>query len=232
MVEVCGHRGCAGIEPENTIRGFKKAVESGAEYVETDVRMTKDKQLVLMHDSSVDRTTNGHGPVRSYELAELNNLDAGRNERIPSLHELVYLIKQTGTKIELDIKEPDTVNKIISFIRKNQIPDKVILCSFWHNTLKDIKEKHPGLVTGAVLSCRPVDPVSLAKDSGVDYLLMKCEYVDEDLVYECHRNEIKLIVKANFPDDILKMIKLGVDIINSDYPDIVVEIIERLGKIR
>ncbi|MBN2043288.1 MAG: hypothetical protein JW754_05805 [Candidatus Aenigmarchaeota archaeon] len=232
MVEVCGHRGCAGIEPENTMRGFKKAIESGAEYVGADVRMTKDKELVLIHDSSVDRTTNGHGPVRSYEMKELLTLDAGRNERIPNLLELYYLMKQTGIKVELEIKEPDTVKSIISFVRKQKISDMVILSSLWHDILKGIKEKHPGLVTGAVLLCRPVDPVSLAKDCGVDYLLMNCEYVDEDLVYECHSNDIRLIVNADFPEDILRMIRLGVDMINTDYPDIAVEIRERLRKPR
>ncbi|MCK4374153.1 MAG: glycerophosphodiester phosphodiesterase, partial [Candidatus Brocadiae bacterium] len=96
MVEVVGHRGAAGVEPENTLRGFRLAVELGADWTECDVHLTKDGRPVVMHDETVDRTTDGEGPVDSFSWAELRKLDAGgwfageyAGERVPGLEEVL-----------------------------------------------------------------------------------------------------------------------------------------------
>ena len=73
MVKVLGHRGCAGIEPENTMRAFKRAMDLGVDFIELDVRMSKDKKLVVIHDDKVDRTTNGNGYVRDLTFEELKH---------------------------------------------------------------------------------------------------------------------------------------------------------------
>ncbi|RLI46366.1 glycerophosphodiester phosphodiesterase, partial [Candidatus Bathyarchaeota archaeon] len=77
MIEVIGHRGAAGLEPENTLRSVRRAIELGVDRVETDVRVSRDGRLVIMHDETVDRTTNGHGYVSELTFDELRSLDAG-----------------------------------------------------------------------------------------------------------------------------------------------------------
>jgi len=85
MIKVLGHRGCAGLEPENTIRAFKRALDLGVDLIEFDVRTTKDKKLIVIHDETVDRTTNGKGYVRNLNFEEIKKLNTSEGEKIPSL---------------------------------------------------------------------------------------------------------------------------------------------------
>src|SRR5712691_9894392 len=82
---VTGHRGAAGLEPENTLRSFRRACELGVDRIETDVRLTRDGRLVCLHDATVDRTTDGTGPMAEMTFDQLHRLDAGHGERIPTL---------------------------------------------------------------------------------------------------------------------------------------------------
>src|SRR5215212_9974873 len=86
---VVGHRGAAALEPENTLRGFRRGIELGCDYLECDVHLTRDGRLAVIHDDMVDRTTNGHGPVAGFSLEELRRLEAGQSECIPTLVEVL-----------------------------------------------------------------------------------------------------------------------------------------------
>ena len=201
MVKVLGHRGCAGIEPENTMRAFKRAMDLGVDFIELDVRMSRDKKLVVIHDDKVDRTTNGNGYVRDLTFEEMRKLDTGKGEKIPSLEEAVDLLKKGKQRIAIEIKEPDTLEGILKIVTKEGLSSKVIIVSFWHNVLKRIKEIEPEIKTGAIFVGRPVDTV-----------------------LECHKNDIEVNAwTVNEIEDIEKMKELGVDIISSDHPDRVLE---------
>lgn len=105
-IYVAGHRGFCAAYPENTMASFKAAIDVGVDQIETDVRITKDNELVLIHDGIVDTTTNGTGRVCDYTLAELKELDAGRGERIPTLRELLELVKDHPTlTLDIELKE-------------------------------------------------------------------------------------------------------------------------------
>ena len=88
MFEVTGHRGARALSPENTLAGFLLAADLGCDNVELDVHLTKDGDLAVIHDETIDRATNGSGPVSSYTMAELKQFHAGEGERIPSLREV------------------------------------------------------------------------------------------------------------------------------------------------
>ncbi len=121
---VAAHRGFSSDYPENTMSAFKAALDVGVDQIETDVRVTKDGQLVLMHDSTVDRTTNSTGKVNAFTLEELKKLDAGRGESVPTFIELMELIKNHPTiTLDIELKErPDEIDKQIAF----DVCDKVI----------------------------------------------------------------------------------------------------------
>jgi len=104
MVQIIGHRGARGLEPENTMRSFRKALELGVDYIECDVHMTKDGHIVLMHDHTVDRTTNASGPVNSFTFDEIRKLDAGEGEIIPTLGELLDLARGK-VKLHIELKD-------------------------------------------------------------------------------------------------------------------------------
>ena len=224
MVKVLGHRGCAGIEPENTIRAFKRAMDLCVDFIELDVRMSRDKKLVVIHDDKVDRTTNGNGYVRDLTFEEMRKLDAGKGEKIPSLEEAIDLLKKGKQRIAIEIKEPDTLEGILKIVTKEGLSSKVIIVSFWHNVLKRIKEIEPEIKTGAIFVGRPVDTVSIAKAAQSELLCLKHKFIDEEVVVECHKNDIEVNAwVVNDIEDIEKMKELGVDIISSDYPDRVLE---------
>jgi len=92
MSKIIGHRGSCGEFPENTVLGIKEAIKNDVDGVEIDVRLTKDNQLVVIHDETVDRTTNGEGKVENLTLKEIKELDAGDGEKIPTLQEIMDLI--------------------------------------------------------------------------------------------------------------------------------------------
>ena len=94
MVLVTGHRGAAGLEPENTLRSFQRALDLRVDAVELDVHLTKDKHLVVIHDSTVDRTTDDSGAVIDLSLPEIQQLDAGQGEHVPTLQEVIDLVAQ------------------------------------------------------------------------------------------------------------------------------------------
>jgi len=224
MVKVLGHRGGAGIEPENTMRAFKRAMDLGVDFIELDVRMSRDKKLVVIHDDKVDRTTNGNGYVRDLTFEEIRKLDAGKGEKIPSLEEAIDLLKKGKQRIAIEIKEPDTLEGILMIVKEEGLSNKVIIVSFWHNVLKTIKEIEPEIKTGAIFVGRPVDAVSIAKAAQSELLCLKHKYIDKEVVVECHKNDIGVNAwVVDEIEDIEKMKELGVDIISSDHPDRVLE---------
>ena len=108
---VVGHRGAMGHCPENTLASFERGLELGADWIELDVHLSRDDALVVIHDETVDRTTNGHGAVRDHTLAELKALDAGgwfgpeyAGQRIPTLDEVLAWARQRDTIVDIEIK--------------------------------------------------------------------------------------------------------------------------------
>jgi glycerophosphoryl diester phosphodiesterase len=224
MIKVLGHRGCAGLEPENTIRAFRRALNLRVDLIEFDVRMTKDKKLIIIHDEKLDRTTNGCGFVKDFNFAEIRKFDAGKEEKIPLFEEALDFLKNEKPTIVIEIKEPESTEKILEIIAQKKLKNKVLIVSFWHNVLKKIKELETKIKTGAILAGRPINPILIAREAKTNLLCLRHEFIDEALVKDCHKNDIKINAwTVNEPEDIERMIKLGVDIISSDYPDRVLE---------
>jgi len=144
MIQIIGHRGARGIEPENTIRSFKKALELSVDYIECDVHLTKDGQIILMHDHTVDRTTNGTGPVNSFTYDEIRKLDAGKGEKIPTLQELLDLAKGK-VKLHIELKDETATEQTVRLVEKNNMVDQVFLTSGNTETLKKVKELNPSI---------------------------------------------------------------------------------------
>ncbi|MCA1595352.1 MAG: hypothetical protein LC772_02850 [Chloroflexi bacterium] len=103
---VTGHRGAAGLEPENTLRSFRRACELGVDHVETDVHVSRDAQVVCIHDAGVDRTTGAAGEVRAMTLAEIHALDAGMGERIPTLQAALEVVRGKAVLQIIDFTRP------------------------------------------------------------------------------------------------------------------------------
>ena len=138
---VAAHRGWCSKYPENTMLAFKKAIELGVDQIETDIRITKDNELVLIHDATLDRTTNGTGKVCDHTLAELKQLDAGNGEQIPTLRELLELVKDHPTiTLDLEFKEYPvgawektafyTCDQILAMVEEYNFAERCVINSF------------------------------------------------------------------------------------------------------
>ncbi|GAB6135918.1 glycerophosphodiester phosphodiesterase family protein [Thermococcus prieurii] len=127
-VIVLGHRGCMGKLPENSLLAFKKAVEAGADGVELDVWLTKDSKVIVMHDETIDRTSDMSGRQKDMTLEELKRADIGLGERIPTLEE-VFEVLPRDALINVELKDGDAVKEVAKIVKENN-PERVLISSF------------------------------------------------------------------------------------------------------
>ncbi len=138
---VLGHRGYSAKYPENTLLAFRKAIEAGADGIELDVWLTKDGEVVVIHDGTVDRTSNGSGKVKDMTLEELKALDFGGGERIPTLEEVFEAVPEDAI-VNVEIKDADAVEKTAEIVGGNN-PERVIVSSFLIDALREYRKHDP-----------------------------------------------------------------------------------------
>ena len=160
------HRGARLKAPENTIASFAQAVKDGGDAVELDVQLSKDGELVIMHDATVDRTTNGTGRVDALDLSDLKELDAGswfsqefQGEMVPTLQEsLDWARGKTGVDIEVkyDVASSIEPRQLAQTIQQSAMTDSVAVTSFDRAFIEKLEAQHPDLETGVLFSSKPV----------------------------------------------------------------------------
>ena len=209
-MRIIAHRGASFLEPENTIKAIEKAVKTGADFVEVDVRMSKDNKLVIMHDPDINRTTDGQGLVKDYTVQELKNFDAGAGETIPTLDEIIACVKdRIGLVIE--IKEPRTEGKILKKIDENNL-ENVILTSFYHKSIKNARKMNPSVDAGIIFTGQPVDVKQMASNACANVIFPSYRYMNEDMVKQAKNNGTSIYPwTIDDPEIFKKFVKMGVD---------------------
>lgn len=228
MVLRIGHRGACGHEPENTLESVRKAVSFGVDYVEIDVRITKDNQFVLMHNATLEGTTNGKGKISNMTLDEIQQYHIKeKNLHIPSFQEAVNDIDGKA-KILIDIKDRESGNAIVKFVRINGIQHNVIAGSIFTKTLKVIKQLAPEIPVGLTFPLPHIFPHILLKyiidlrknDLPVEYIHPYYRLATKHIVEHLHNKGFKINVwTVNSQYDIQKMKNNNVDGIISNFPD-------------
>ena len=219
---IIGHGGAAALEPENTLLSIERAMETGVDAVEIDVHLSKDKEIIVIHDATVDRTTDGTGPVCSFSIDELKKFDAGKGQRIPTLQEVVDFI---GKKIKLviELKEEDTLESVFNIIKRNNIHNDVYVISFWHRLIKTIKEMDSRIKTGVLLVGCPVD-TCVATHASADALVMNYSFIDPKFVQTAHRENLKVFIWNIDERNLIKpYVDMGVDGIGTNDPRVLCE---------
>lgn len=219
-----GHRGAAGYEPENTLRSFQKAFDFGVDMVECDVHCTRDGELMVMHDKTVNRTTGGKGAIAKKLLSELKTLSIDENQTIPTLDEVLKIInKQAGINIELKGKNTATaVARLIqNYVNKDGWSyDHFMVSSFDHRQLIDFKQKCPRIKIGVLYHRRPYLLKKIVERFGAYSINLPYHHLNQKLVDNIHAAGLKVFVyTVNKPSDISYVKSLGVDGIISDFPD-------------
>jgi glycerophosphoryl diester phosphodiesterase len=234
-MKVIGHRGAAGLAPENTFAGFDLALDLGVDGIETDVQRTKDGTLVLFHDDRLDKTTNGAGVLQATSWQELQKLDAGSwfdakyaGERIPLL---VAALDRYGTRtqFDLEVKQVGIEDEVLSVVEELQLLDRITFTSQNFPTLCDIREKNPlarlGYITGDVSE----ENLTRVVGARIQVFCPRAEKVTRHLVDQCH--SLGLFVRACGKRDTELMrnaISAGVDGMTFDFPDVLLRELGRL----
>jgi glycerophosphoryl diester phosphodiesterase len=221
-----GHRGARGHEPENTVRSVRRALELGAEGIEVDVHFA-DGQLVVIHDNTLERTTNGRGRVAEKSFAYLRSLDAGSGERIPTLAEIFTAVNRRAI-INVELKGPHTAAPVAALIteyvnRRGWRFSDFLVSSFDHARLREARQLCPDIRLGALIMKAPRGLAKFAETLGAWSLNIDKRRVTPKLVADAQGRGLKVFVfTVNRPGEIARMKKLGVDGVFSDFPERVV----------
>lgn len=235
---VWAHRGASGYAPENTLAAFQKAVDLGADGVELDIQLTKDDQIVVIHDETIDRTSDGKGWVKDYTLEELRAFNYNRTKPeykhadIPTMREVFELLKPTGLFINIEIKTgmvfyEKIEEKILALAKEMGMEDRACYSSFNHYTVTRIHELKPDAEVGFLYADGPIDMPSYGVKHGVNALhpaLYNLQY--DGFVKECKEKGLKLNVWTVNERPYMEMCcQYGVDAIITNYPDIAKEVV-------
>ena len=237
MALVIAHRGASGYAPENTMPAFEKALEMGAEGIELDVHLTKDGEIVVIHDHTIDRTSNGTGMVGQFTLEEIKQLDFGswfdekfNGTTIPTLKEVLELLKGWEGLLNIEVKSgpiiyPEIEQKLIALIKQYGFEQKVIFSSFNHYSLCDIKKIDPAMDIGILYMCGLVEPWIYAEHINAQALHPLFYNIIPELVEGCKKSGIKLNpYTIDDPKDMERIIKAEVDGIITNYPDLALKV--------
>jgi glycerophosphoryl diester phosphodiesterase len=213
-----GHRGASRDYPENTIAAFRAAIEAGAQMCELDVQLTRDDAVVVIHDETVDRTTNGKGAVAEMSLADLKRLDAGRGERIPTLDEvLAATAGKCGLNIEL--KAGKVEHEVAVLMRKWGAMDTSMVSSFEWDKLATIRELDPGIRLGVLAEKNAPAMVQKAGELHAYAINPHFDLVTPALCEDAHARGLKVLVwTVDVPELMGRLIAHGVDGIMTNYP--------------
>ena len=238
------HRGASALAPENTMAAFEKAVELGADAIELDLHISRDGELVVIHDDTLDRTTDGQGPVHARSLQELKQLEAGRwfgerfaDQRLPTLAEvldrfagkvLLALEVKGGSAFFCGIEE-----RVVSVLHEHQVIERVAVASFDHHALLRLKALEPSLRTAALLVGRPVSIPVIAAACKADAMAMEFCLITKTEVDACRAAGLQCVVwVVNEPARMRSFIDLGVDGIITDRPDLLRQALAERGESR
>ncbi len=221
-MKVIGHRGAMGLAPENTLLSFRKALELGVDGVEFDVQNI-DGHLLVFHDDTLDRTTNGSGLLLDHSVDYLRSLNAGQGEKIPFLNEVIELIDvDTFINIELKgVRTASLVMELVKMLDKDRYKkENFIISSYLFSELFMVRQLDPDIQIGVIADEQPDVALSFARDVNAYSFHPSLSLVTEELVQEVHQEGMLLYVHTvNEPDNIVKVKAMGVDGIFTDYPD-------------
>lgn len=254
-VDVHAHRGGAGLAPENTLAAFRQAVALGADVLEMDLRVTADGEVVVIHDPTLDRTTNGHGYVRATTLADLQRLDAGAwfgarfaGERVPTLRAVFDLAGAPGkgrVRFNIEMKyepwgpppPPDFEERVLRIVREAGMAGRVIVQSFAYPSLARMKRLDRSIMTAALrAAATPAsDPVALVRAASADIYSPAAVLVSVAAVDALHRAGIPVVPwTVDEPARMERLFEMGIgalpgDGIITNYPDRLIQVLRARG---
>ncbi|SFD80195.1 glycerophosphoryl diester phosphodiesterase [Paenibacillus catalpae] len=235
-IAVGAHRGASAYAPENTMAAFERGLACGADLIELDVQLTKDGEVVVFHDLTVDKTTNGHGPLHDYTLAELRALDAGSwfskdftGELVPTLEEvLAWARDRIRLSIELkqpaDREDPALAHRTARLVAEHGMNGQAQIMSFRHDLVKAVRDMNADVLTAAICAREVDKPIELLEELGAQILNTPLQFLSKDRVSQLH--DRGFYVYGSMSDDpavFVQLMAMGVDAMDTNVPDVMVE---------
>jgi len=232
---IAGHRGAASLAPENTLAGFKKALQSGVKWIELDTQLSADNTPIIFHDETVDRCTNGTNRVADLSLEQLQALDAGSwfseefsGEKILTLEQTLVFFMENDLSMNLEIKihhahqiQP-LVEKVAKVLSKVNFPsEKLIISSFSDLALEHCHQVMPDIRLGYITEHNPLPMLEKLKPINLYSLHIDYKILNQEMAKEIIQSGLKLVIwTLNDLEQASKFRSWGVDMIITDKPDV------------
>jgi len=246
-VFVIAHRGFSGVAPENTLIAFKKAIEVGSDMIELDVHLSKDGHVVVIHDDTLDRTTNGKGKVVDWTLEELKRLDAGSKfdpkfsgEKIPTLKEVLDL-SRSHVLVNIELKRgdlgqytlKDLTDRSLQEVERAGVIDQTIFSSFDPSALERIREKNPRVRVAYLYNKSWNFPQEVIEGRSFNTLSCRKSVLTDTNISKAHKEGVRVnVYTLNSEEEIERFLNMNVDGIITDYPDRLIKILQKRYRLR
>ncbi|PTM96726.1 glycerophosphoryl diester phosphodiesterase [Streptomyces sp. VMFN-G11Ma] len=207
-----------GVEPENTLRSFVAAQHAGLDVIELDLHLSKDGALVVMHDTDVDRTTDGTGPIAEKTLSELRALDAGRGEHVPVFEEVLDAV---NAPLQAEIKDVQAARALAEVMLKRDLVARVEVSSFHDEAVAEITRLVPGVRTALIGSRYGTDIVDRAVEVGASTVCLNIRRLTLEITEQARKADLRVIGWVVNTQDHLRLVRaLQLDGATTDYPEI------------
>jgi len=241
-VLVMAHRGFSGIAPENTLAAFQRAIQIGSDFIELDVRFTQDGKLVVFHDDTLERTTNGRGRVAAFTLQELKKLDAGSwfglsffDQKIPTLMEVLHFAKGR-ILVNIELKKGDhgrytmidLAERALKEVQESGMEGQVLFSSFDLEAVKHLYQKDPSIPVALITRNPFASPGDLWGSTSLPFLNARKSTLTETNLAKAHQQGVRIIVwTVDLEEEMEKFLSMGVDGLITNYPDRLIRILEK-----
>jgi len=191
--KIIGHRGAAGLKFENTLESIKAAIECHVDFIEIDVWITIDNEIIVFHDTFLDKLTSSNGLVASKNLKELRDIILPNGEKIPLLIEVISLIKNYDIPLLVEIKSEKAFEKTLEILRENLSDSNFIIGSFYHQKIMEYKKMFPELQTSIMFECVPAYIDEYLVQVNPDFITIAIETFNDTLINAVREQNRKLI---------------------------------------
>lgn len=236
--KIWAHRGASEVAPENTLLAFEKAIEMGADGIELDVQMTKDGELVVIHDETINRTSDGKGYVKDYTLDQLQCYNFGKGYTkwapIPTLRQVYELMQHNDLMLNIELKNgiihyKGMEEKLLELAKEMRMESRLIYSSFNHQSIVYLKQLQHNIKTGILYADGWLKVPDYAVHIGASALHPAGYLIDRALVQEARQRGLKVHVwTVNEEEAIKQLVHLGVDAIITNTPDLAKKIVGAL----
>ncbi|MEO1010574.1 MAG: glycerophosphodiester phosphodiesterase family protein [Bacteroidota bacterium] len=222
---VIGHRGAMGHVTENTLASVQKALELGVDMIEIDVFAIASGEIVVFHDRTVDRLSNGGGPIEDYSWTDLQKLTLTGNHKIPLLREVLDLLDGNTVRLNIELKGRNTADKVNTLVQtyvdeKGWKLDKVVVSSFAWEELERIREINPDIPIAVLVEGNPLEALPMAQKLNAEAVNPYFKELDQEKAQAIRENGFKIYPwTVNDLEDIAQMKRLGVDGIITNFPE-------------